>query len=194
LNPNFLFRSQPQDDWITPLTVSIADRQAQMSALLFQYGAGANFGAKEHICPLCSAAWSDDPIMVKELLKRGANVDARDHEGYTPLLTAAYQTRDLTVIKLLIIAGAEVKATSSTTRNTAVMLAAHSLNLDGVKLFMDLGVDPCAKNSESETAIDAANIKLLRDNQKADLEAREAIIELLERKCTSAPSTPTQVP
>jgi ankyrin repeat protein len=183
LNPNFLFRKDPRDAFITPLTESIAEGQAQISALLFQYGAEANFGGKGQICALCIAVWYSDANMVRELLKRGANVNARDNEGYTPLLTAAYQARDLTVTKLLITAGADAQATSSKSRNTVVMLGAQSLNLDAVKFFLDYGVDPCTKNSSGETAIDAANIKILKDDQKAELEAREAIIKLLESKC-----------
>ena len=129
----------------------------------------------------------NDEAMVKELLKRGATVDARDGEGYTPLLVASYQARDVRMIKLLIAAGADVKATSSKSRRTAIMLAASSLNLEAVKLFLDIGVDACAKDTSGETAVDAANAHYIEDSEKhrLELEARGAIINLLQISCTS---------
>jgi ankyrin repeat protein len=184
LSPNYLFRSSPKDAFITPLAESIAERQPQITALLFLYGAEANFGEKDGAGALGVAAWYDDADMVKELLKRGASVDARDNEGHTPLLSASYKARNLTVIKLLIAGGADVKAKSSSTRRTTVMLAASSLNLEAVNFFIDLGVDPCAADSTGETAIDSANMQLLKASQKVELNAREAILRLLDSKCT----------
>jgi len=187
LSPNFLFRLHPEDTFATPLGESIADGNSQMATLCFKYGAQADFGEKEGAGALGRAVWNNDEAMVKELLKRGATVDARDGEGYTPLLVASYQARDVRMIKLLIAAGADVKATSSKSRRTAIMLAASSLNLETVKLFLDFGVDACAKDTSGETAVDAANAHYIEDSEKhrLELEARGAIINLLQISCTS---------
>jgi ankyrin repeat protein len=184
LSPNFLFRRDPQDALITPLTESIAGRQPQIFALLLQHGAEANFGEKEGAGALSVAAWYNDVEMVKELIKRGASVDARDSEGHTPVLMAAARSNDLAVIKLLVAAGADAKAKSTKSQMTTVMVAASNLNLDAVKFFIDLGVDPCAKDSTGETAVDSANTPILRANEKEKLNARRAILELLNSKCS----------
>lgn len=185
LSPNFLFRLHPEDMFATPLGESIADGNSQMATLCFKYGAQADFGEKEGAGALGRAVWNNDEAMVKELLKRGATVDARDDEGYTPLLVASYQTRDVKIIKLLIVAGADVKATSSKSQRTAIMLAASNLNLEAVKLFLDFGVDPCAKDSSGETAIDAADWGLLTKQEKdtAKEQVRDTIVKLLQSRC-----------
>ena len=185
LSPNFLFRLHPEDTFATPLGESIADGNSQMATLCFKYGAQADFGEKEGAGALGRAVWNNDEAMVKELLKRGATVDARDDEGYTPLLVASYQTRDVKIIKLLIVAGADVKATSSKSQRTAIMLAASNLNLEAVKLFLDFGVDPCAKDSSGETAIDAADWGLLTKQEKdtAKEQVRDTIVKLLQSRC-----------
>lgn len=187
LSPNFLFRSHPEDAFITPLGESIAAGNSQMATLCFKYGAQANFGEKEGAGALGTAIWNNDEAMVKELLKRGASVDARDSEGYTPLLVASYQTRDAKIIKLLIVAGADIRAKSNESQKTALMLAASNLNLEAVKLFLDFGVDACAKDSSGETAVDAAEARYIEDNEKhkPELETRDAIIHLLRSRCAS---------
>lgn len=185
LSPNFLFRSHPEDAFITPLGESIAGGNSQMATLCFKFGAQADFGEKEGAGALGRAVWNNDEAMVKELLKRGASVDARNDEGYTPLLVASYQARDVRIIKLLIVAGADVKAKSNESQKTALMLAASNLNLDAVKLFLEFGVDACAKDSSGETAVDAADAHYIEDSEKhkPELETREAIINLLQSRC-----------
>lgn len=79
--------------------------------------------------------------------------------------------------------GRLVKAKSDKTQVTAVMLAASNLNLEAVRFFIDLGVDPCAVDSVGETAADAVNLQILRANEKAKLQERKAILKLLENKC-----------
>lgn len=185
LSPNFRFRLHPEDAFVTPLGESIAGGNSQMATLCFKYGAQADFGEKEGAGALGAAVGNNDEAMVKELLKRGATVDTRNDEGYTPLLVASYQARDVRIIKLLIVAGADVKATSSKSQRTAIMLAASNLNLEAVKLFLDFGVDACAKDSSGETAVDAADARYIEDNEKhkPELETRDAIINLLQSRC-----------
>jgi ankyrin repeat protein len=58
-----------------------------------------------------------------------------------------------------------------------VMLAARQHYLDAVKLLVELGDDPCAKNHDGETAVDMAESNLNNGRDK------DEIISLLKIKC-----------
>ena len=69
-----------------------------------------------------AAAWSDHSgDVVKLLLDRGANVEARNDRGETPLLKAA-RSNHIEMVKLLLKTGAEIdaKAGSATPLHTAI--------------------------------------------------------------------------
>src|SRR5436305_9545174 len=89
INVNFLYRADPNDAAISPLSEAIAGQQLRMIFLLFEHGADVNFGAEQGLVPLAIAASYDDHDTVVELIRRGAKIDARDAEGFTPLLKAA---------------------------------------------------------------------------------------------------------
>jgi ankyrin repeat protein len=103
-------------------------------------------------------------------------VDERNYYGETPLILAATHSADISVVKELIAAGANIHAQSNSGTN-AVMGAAWQHHLDTVKLLADLGVDACAKNNEGETAIDQARTNLNEDPGK------DEIIAFLQEKC-----------
>ncbi len=176
LNPNY---ENEKNVSTTPLVEAIAEGQPKTIALLLDHGADVNFGTKDNIVPLCVATWYNDSDTVKLLIQRGANLEARDHEGYTPLLEAASHAQGLEVIKLLIAAGANVKAKTSEESETVLMLAAWNLNIDAIRLFIALGIDPCAKSKEGETAIDEVNAGFVKP------ELRKQVLELLISKCGS---------
>jgi hypothetical protein len=87
---------------------------------------------------------------MKELIARGANVNARIHAhmdgGWTPLHTAVdnsrYRNPDKTkaVVKLLLDEGADVNAVDPN-EYTALMLAAREANVDVVRLLIKAGAD-----------------------------------------------------
>ena len=53
---------------------------------------------------------NDDMNMLLELIASGADVDARDERGWTPLMRAAAYNGDPDIIKALLNAGADAKA------------------------------------------------------------------------------------
>ena len=61
-----------------------------MAEALIKAGANLNVVSDDgrEFVPLHEAVWSGDSIMVRLFLKHGANVEARDHAGLTPLLLA----------------------------------------------------------------------------------------------------------
>ncbi|MFA5106679.1 MAG: ankyrin repeat domain-containing protein, partial [Candidatus Micrarchaeia archaeon] len=62
---------------------------------------------------LLEAVSSGDLAGVKEALAAGADVNAKDRDGYTALMVASYWGH-MDIVKLLIAAGADVNAKSET--------------------------------------------------------------------------------
>ena len=88
---------------------------------------------------------------IRELIKSGANVDARDNQSYTLLMIAA---RDgwHDVVDLLIQFGAKLDFKSSSGK-TALMLAAEYNYYDALKLLINAGADVNLKDDLESTAL-----------------------------------------
>lgn len=177
LNPNYLIGDGP----VTPLSEAIAERQPETIALLLNHKADVNFGMEKGIVPLASASWYGEQEIISELLTRGAKIEARDHEGYTALLAAASHSQGVDVIKTLLAAGADFRAVTQGYGDTALMLAAWDLNVDAVRLFIELGLDPCAQDKDGKNAMYYANFSIVKSGPR--LESRKEIVKLLESKC-----------
>jgi ankyrin repeat protein len=104
----------------TPLGNAVCSNRIGAVKLLLAKGAKPNaamasLGMVRHgpialgnLSPLMAAAPYGSAEMVGELLKAGADVNARDVRGMTPLmLSVASETQDIDVVKLLLKAGAE---------------------------------------------------------------------------------------
>ncbi|MBI3684751.1 MAG: ankyrin repeat domain-containing protein [Acidobacteria bacterium] len=109
----------------TPLMSAVAMGNLDAVRLMLAKGAGVNaantFGGKvrhgeialKNLTPLMLAAPFGSPELVKTLLDAGAEIDARDSRGMTPLMFAvASETQDLRVVRLLLAKGADVHAKS----------------------------------------------------------------------------------
>jgi ankyrin repeat protein len=160
----------------TPLMHAVAGGHPEMVEFLIQHGAAVNFHPAETGSALHWAAWSGNSKVVMVLLRHGALVDESNYYGETPLILAATNSADISVVKELIAAGANIHAQSNVGTN-AVMGAAWQHHLDTVKLLVGLGLDACAKNNKGETAIDQARTNLNEDPGKHE------IIAFLQEKC-----------
>jgi ankyrin repeat protein len=80
------------------------------------------------------------PDIVQLLLKAGADKDATNNLGYTPLIVAA-ENGSARVVKLLLDAGADIEATERNNGYNALTLAAEYGYVDVVKLLLDAGAD-----------------------------------------------------
>lgn len=167
-----------KDTEITPLLHAVAGGHSEMVEFLLQHGAAVNFHPDETGSALHWAAWRGNIKVVRVLLRHGALVDERNYYGETPLILAATNSADISVVKELIAAGANIHAQSKAGDN-AVMGAAWQHHLDTVQLLVGLGVDACAKNNKGETAIDQARSNLNEDPGKHE------IIAFLQEKCGS---------
>ena len=91
---------------------------------------------------------------VASLIKRGADVDARDQFGYTALVKRAGEGK-MELSKLLINNKADVNAQRDG-GSTALMRAARNGHGDVAKLLIDNKADPKITNAQGETAADQA--------------------------------------
>jgi len=125
---------------------------------------------------LLDTAGKGDVRKVRELLDRGADVNARDEDGVTPLHYAAYYGF-LDAARLLLDRGADVNARDEF-GGTPLHYAAGSGHVNVVRLLLDRGADVNARDEDGVTPLhyaayygflDAARLLLDRG---ADVNAR----------------------
>ena len=93
-------------------------------------------------------AW--EPAVFVVLLEAGADVEARNRWGWTPLHGAAGSNRSQVVAEL-VRAGADLNARDST-GNTPLHASRHNLHAEVVYLLLKLGADPTLVNDRGEVA------------------------------------------
>jgi ankyrin repeat protein len=128
-------------------------------------GRGAAAGACAQVPPLAAevqaydglhqAAWHGDAARLKGLVASGANLDARDARGRTPLHVATY-ARQREAIRLLAKAGAKLDLLEDD-RYDAVTIASVADDADTLSLLLSLGTDAGQTTSRYDgTALIAA--------------------------------------
>ncbi len=99
---------------------------------------------------------TDDLVNVQAAITAGANVNAQDEFGQTPLMYAASSSPSPDILAELLKAGATIN-TQTSTGWTALMYAARDTkNLETALLLMNAGADPTLKNSDGQSAADLA--------------------------------------
>jgi ankyrin repeat protein len=128
-------------DGVSALMQAVLFAGADMVELLLQRGADPN-----HVGPAGTTAlmWAaPDPEKVRRLLARRANVHRASDSGRTALLVAAAIPRSVETLRLLLDAGADLKA-QDRAGATALALAVRSADIDVVRLLVGRGLDPDA--------------------------------------------------
>lgn len=181
INDGVPFDAKNADSGMTPLFDAIygfgnSRRNSAWDALI---AAGADFRATDDdgftALHLCSHQWKSQ--LVRELLKRGADVSARNHTGLTPLLECLsacsfagdvprkvrlYQSL-VRCVRLLLSAGANREDVDSS-GNTALHFAAKRGSAELIKVLLKLGFDPCLRNTAGASPL---GIALLHNNGAA---------------------------
>jgi len=98
------------------------------------------------------AAMQKNVAAVRDLLKQGADVNAAQGDGMTPLHWAATHG-DLELSKMLLVAGANVRATTRINGYTPLFLAAREGNAAVVAALLDAGADPRAVSVTGSTPL-----------------------------------------
>ncbi|UCF17057.1 MAG: ankyrin repeat domain-containing protein, partial [Phycisphaerales bacterium] len=155
-----------------------------IAKILISNGADVNAGVKNELVPdgyvdtsegktpLHNAAgiWLfDDDLeihskiaLVKLLLSHGANVNAKDGLGCTPLFKGLY-TGHIDVMELLIDHGADVNAKNKVDGGTVLHDAAYDGDLESVKFLVSHGADVHARDFEGETPLHKAALSRCQD-------------------------------
>ncbi|HXL01820.1 MAG TPA: ankyrin repeat domain-containing protein [Candidatus Atribacteria bacterium] len=93
---------------------------------------------------------------VKKAIEAGANVNARDENGMTPLMHAAGANQNPEVIKVLLEAGAEVNARDEDGWTPLMQAACFNQNPEVIKVLLEAGADGKIRCKEGKTAFDYA--------------------------------------
>ena len=103
---------------------------------------------------LVAFVWRDNQARVEKLLARGADVNAPDDDGDTPLHGAA-QTGNVEIIRQLLDKGANPNAKNEQ-GGTPLMWAAVFGNEPAARLLLSRGADAAAKDNDGVTAAEWA--------------------------------------
>ncbi len=109
---------------------------------------------REHTA-LHHAAYNGHTATVQFLIKQGATIDCRDHEGKTPLIHACTGPFPETV-QALIKAGADVNTKGTSEGFTPLMMAAGLDQLETVQILLENGANKEAVDEDNDKAIDHA--------------------------------------
>lgn len=112
--------------------LAAAGCHAEAVKIALASGVGVN-GAAGQIVPLLSAAGTGCVEVAQLLIERGADVNAKDHDGWTPLIKAA-QAGHTEMVQLLLDHGADMRAADNDGR-TAWMFAAVGGHNDIADIF-----------------------------------------------------------
>jgi hypothetical protein len=107
---------------------------------------------------LFKALGRGDVKEVRKLLEKGANVNAKDIYGWTPLHAAA-SSGHVDVVTLLIEKGADVNAKEIFYGWTPLHWAIINGYVDVARLLIEKGADPNLRNRDGKTPIDLAREK-----------------------------------
>ncbi|KAL7934265.1 hypothetical protein V8C35DRAFT_302163 [Trichoderma chlorosporum] len=131
-----------EEEEMTLLTWAIAQPQKKVSShliqILLERGAKVNIGTKiSGTTPLMLAVRERRPDIVKLLLLEGADVDAMDFLGRTPMAMVTHLSGDVAIQMMASLLAAEPSKDDGSLHN-----AARDLNLAAVKVLMEAGHDP----------------------------------------------------
>ena len=91
LAKDFASFEQEDKDWLLRRTIVYAPNTAFIQHVL-DYGKSLDYKDENGVTLLHGAAISDHPETVRFFIKKGLDVNAKDNDGWTPLMAAARET------------------------------------------------------------------------------------------------------
>lgn len=152
--------------------------QCQKVGGLLKQGANPNARNQKVGTALMKASLFCPPPVVTLLIDKGADLEARDDEGFTPLLFAIERDRpeeprrsvQNEVVRLLLARKANA-AVKDEDGNTAVHIAARQRNPDVTKILLAAGLPADARNKDGATPLFLAAERGVLDNVRVLLDA-----------------------
>ena len=139
---DFVFETQDDDDFSTPLNWAIRWNQKSIVELLLDHGAMVNAVDGADKTPLqvaCNSEHGNEEI-ARLLLEQGADIDAITiDDSDTPLTLACITTSNLGIIQLLINAGADVNGADG--NDAPLYWAANCGDIKALELLIQAGAD-----------------------------------------------------
>jgi ankyrin repeat protein len=150
------------------------------AAIVLSLAAGLAARGAQRGAVVADAVMKGDKATVKTLLAGGADVNAAQGDGMTALHWAA-RSGDAEIVRMLLYAGANVKAVTRLGAYTPLMMAAALGHAEAVAALVSAGADVKAVNSTGSTPLmlaarsgDARAVTMLVENG-ADPNAREQV-------------------
>lgn len=139
----------------TPLTEATSFGHIALAKLLVDKGTDPDAACEQGCTPLHHAVNRQDmPELVELLIANGANIQARDNTGGTPLHWAARFGREKAT-ELLVAKGADVNA-KDRSGGTPLMEAAANGHVALAKLLIEKGANVNARDKNDQTALHIA--------------------------------------
>ena len=198
LNKGADINHQNDNGYSALIMASVDEKRLANAKALVARGADLNLKSDDGGTALMMATAGGVIELVRALLEKGAQIDARDNHGYTALFKAAKPE----IVRLLIDKGSDVNGRSNDgvtplmqarTNQTAQLLLEHGAdvnakNIDGetalmfaiswgvdrAQVLLEAGGDVSAKNERGETALSLANARYASNSMLDLLEAAEA--------------------
>lgn len=93
------------------------------------------------------------PQKIQSLIESGANVNAKDKDGWTALMAGVRYTTNPEVVEVLINAGADINAKSNGGCTPLMLAAYNNSNSEVVKALINAGADINAKDKNGIEAV-----------------------------------------
>ena len=141
--------------YMRPLIAALAGKHFRTADSLRRSGAVPHVRGNFKSFPLHSAANFEKVEAVRKLIEYGADVDAGDEDGWTPLSWASRgdHFKDGSVLRLLLKCGANVNARADDDGFTPLHRASKNGALEVVRLLLEHGADVEAVNKDGKTSL-----------------------------------------
>lgn len=127
---------------------------------------------------LCVAS---TPQGVAKAIQKGANLEARDENQYTPLMFATANPNP-EVLKILLDAGADVEAKAKGDITPLMVAALNNPDPEVVKILLERGANPHAKTNQGESVLDVLKERKLPRKGEIEKLLKEAMAKNPEQK------------
>lgn len=126
---------------------------------------------------LQAAIWGKKLPVVQELVERGANVNKKDHQQFTPIYNAV-NTEDLKTIKFLLEHGANSNLVGSSGDDKPIHLASFLCNVIIMKILLERGASVDDTNNSGNTPLH----EVLLEENTAESSKKVAAVKYLLAK------------